>query len=180
MLNNNLIVPGSPNASIIRNRAGKLNGSTRMPPVATNIIDQEAVNLLTDWINSINGYQTYQQWRIAQFGNDVSPNGEPSENPDGDHATNQDEYNTQTDPLDGSSFWNPLVQFDVDSLVFENMANRSVLVETSTDLNIWHLLDVPENDGIPPASTVNKTIFNPLIPAGNGDRHFFRFLMQPR
>ena len=151
-----------------------------MPPLATSIVDQEAVNLLTAWINSMGGYQTYQEWRIAQFGNDTSAEGAPTANPDGDRDNNLAEYNAQTNPQSALSIWNPFVQLNEGSLIFENMANRSVFVETSTDLSNWSILNVPQNDGIPPASTGNKTILTPLIPAGNGDRHFFRFHMRDR
>ncbi|MEP4078665.1 PQQ-dependent sugar dehydrogenase [Haloferula sp.] len=45
-----MIIPGSTLKSIILNRAAETNGYSRMPPLATTVIDQEGVDLLTDWI----------------------------------------------------------------------------------------------------------------------------------
>ncbi|MGJ8651518.1 MAG: PQQ-dependent sugar dehydrogenase [Opitutaceae bacterium] len=44
------IIPGDTANSIILNRAAAANGYLRMPPLATSVIDQEGVALLTDWI----------------------------------------------------------------------------------------------------------------------------------
>ncbi|MGJ8723164.1 MAG: PQQ-dependent sugar dehydrogenase [Roseibacillus sp.] len=46
------VIPGNPNKSMILSLASASNGYTRMPPIATEIIDQEGVTLITDWINN--------------------------------------------------------------------------------------------------------------------------------
>ena len=46
-----LVIPGDTQASIILSRAAATNGYSRMPPLASNVIDQEGVDLLTEWIN---------------------------------------------------------------------------------------------------------------------------------
>ena len=46
-----LVIPGDPANSIILSRASATNGYGCMPPLASNVIDTEGVNLLTDWIN---------------------------------------------------------------------------------------------------------------------------------
>jgi len=46
-----LIIPGDTQNSIILSRASATNGYTRMPPIGSSIIDQEGVDLITDWIN---------------------------------------------------------------------------------------------------------------------------------
>ena len=46
-----LVVPGDTQSSIILSRAAATNGYSRMPPIASNVIDQEGVDLLTEWIN---------------------------------------------------------------------------------------------------------------------------------
>jgi len=45
-----MIIPGSTLKSIILNRSAETNGYSRMPPLATSVVDQEGVDLLTDWI----------------------------------------------------------------------------------------------------------------------------------
>ena len=47
-----LVIPGDTQSSIILSRAAATNGYTRMPPIASNVIDQEGVALLTEWINN--------------------------------------------------------------------------------------------------------------------------------
>ncbi|MGJ8673190.1 PQQ-dependent sugar dehydrogenase [Rubritalea sp.] len=47
-----LIIPGNTTKSIILNRAAESNGYSRMPPLASNVIDQEGVDLIIDWINN--------------------------------------------------------------------------------------------------------------------------------
>ena len=46
-----LVVPGNTQRSIILSRASATNGYSRMPPLATNVIDQEGVDIITEWIN---------------------------------------------------------------------------------------------------------------------------------
>jgi uncharacterized repeat protein (TIGR03806 family) len=47
-----LLAPGDPARSILLERISR-NGQNRMPPVGSNILDSDAIALLTDWINSI-------------------------------------------------------------------------------------------------------------------------------
>ncbi len=47
-----LVIPGDTANSIILNRAAAANGYSRMPPIGSNVIDQEGVALLTEWINN--------------------------------------------------------------------------------------------------------------------------------
>ena len=47
---NKLIVPGDTAHSIVLNRMAVTNGFTRMPPIATNELDQTNIALVTDWI----------------------------------------------------------------------------------------------------------------------------------
>ena len=46
------IAPGSPGQSIILERMQRLD-QNRMPPLASNVVDAQAVSVFTDWINSL-------------------------------------------------------------------------------------------------------------------------------
>ncbi|MFC7337813.1 PQQ-dependent sugar dehydrogenase [Haloferula chungangensis] len=46
-----LVIPGNTAKSMILSLTSHTNGYNRMPPLATDIVDQEGVALLTDWIN---------------------------------------------------------------------------------------------------------------------------------
>jgi mono/diheme cytochrome c family protein len=50
---NRVIAPKSPEHSMILQRMATLEAGRRMPPLASSVIDTEAVNLLTEWINSL-------------------------------------------------------------------------------------------------------------------------------
>ncbi len=149
---NKLVVPGDPARSIVLNRVAATNGFTRMPPIATNVIDQANVALLTDWITGeLADRETYDEWRTSIFGSD--PEGEPGEDPDGDGLSNHAEYLAGTDPLDGSSAFRPALDATNDdfTLRFELPVNRSFLIHTSGDLQTWTPWDIPGNQGLPVA-----------------------------
>ena len=46
-----LMSPGLANKSLIYNRAGRLD-EAQMPPIGTNMVDQQGLLLLEEWINS--------------------------------------------------------------------------------------------------------------------------------
>lgn len=149
---NKLIVPGDTLHSIVLNRIGATNGFTRMPPIGSNLIDSNSVALLTDWImNILPARQTYNDWRLVQFGSTNSPAGDPVFDFDGDGANNRLEYLAGT--LPGSSNSVPWLGLSVTgtqaAILFNVPGNRSVQVETSTNLESWLLWNVPGNAGLP-------------------------------
>ena len=91
--------------SIVLNRVVVADGLTRMPQLGSNELDQEAIALLTAWITQpLPARQTYADWRLARFGSAVSADGAPEAGPDGDRATNREEFLAGTDPLNSQSF----------------------------------------------------------------------------
>lgn len=169
---NNYIVPGDPTHSIAYNRAAGNPGWVRMPPLATNELDLEANQLMLDWINSVDlaNRQTYNEWRIAEFGNDTSPEGEQSANPDGDPMDNFGEYLSNTDPSDANSYLTTDFSTDGSSatVTFTAQSDRTIVVETSTNLINWTVWDVPGNNGVHPTGAV--VLNGPSI----NDKQFFR------
>jgi hypothetical protein len=45
------VIPGNTSKSMILSLASETNGYGRMPPLATDVIDQEGIDLIADWIN---------------------------------------------------------------------------------------------------------------------------------
>ena len=149
---NKLVVPGSTSNSIVYQRVNGTGGFGRMPPLASNAIDQQNAALLSQWItNVLPGRQTYADWRIANFEPDNDPAGAPGEDPDRDGLTNQDEFLAGTNPKNSSSAFRPGVSVAGNSVTlgFNVPANRSYRIHTSTGLSQWSLWDVPENQGLP-------------------------------
>jgi len=148
---NKLVVPGDTAHSIILSRVAVTNNFTRMPPIASNELDQGAITLLTDWIaNKLPARQTYAQWRLARFGSDSSPQGEPGIDADLDGFTNEDEFLHGTLPLNPGSLPALAISSAASTtLLFTLPENRSFRVMSSTDLSGWTLWDVSGNNGLP-------------------------------
>jgi len=93
-----LVVPAHPGQSILFNRSAAANGYSRMPPLATSVIDLEGAQLIADWITQeVEPHLSYPEWRAAKFG--TSPDGDPAANPDGDRFDNTGEWTFGTGPL---------------------------------------------------------------------------------
>ena len=149
---NKLIVPGDPAHSIILNRTAASNGFTRMPPLGSNELDQNSIAMLTDWIQqSLPARQSYETWRQQQMGALSPAQSDPAADADGDGITNRDEFLAGSGPLDGGSFPRlaPGLSIGQFRLDFIAPANRSVQVETSSNLIDWSLWNVPGNHGLP-------------------------------
>ena len=172
---NKLVVPGDATHSIVLNRVAATNGFTRMPPLASNVIDTAAVSLLTTWINGeLATRQTYDAWRTSHFEPDDDPAGEPELDADGDGRSNRDEFLAGTNPLDGNSRLLPLVTQDGETMkiAFSLPANRSFQIKSTADLAEWTPWDVPGNQPLPRKAGLVEIVF-PLEPM-----RFFRVELQ--
>ena len=135
-----LVTPGSADNSIIYNRAAVTNGYTRMPPLASNVVDPEGTQLLLDWINREAPTTTsYEQFRELHFGNLTSLAGDPLQDPDGDGKNNRFEYFTRTDPNDPQSVWTPLFEIEGQNveLSYQPLPDRTIIGYHSFDLETW-------------------------------------------
>ena len=149
-----LLVPGQEERSIIAHRAAARAGYTRMPPLGSNVIDEAGVQLLIDWIeNELPGRESEAQWRARLFG--AAPEGAPTEDPDGDGRTNREEFLSLTNPQ--SAGRPPALALERQPsgwlLSHPALPGRSVVFESSTDLQSWIRIPHPANNGLsrPPA-----------------------------
>ncbi len=148
---------------ILKRLAG--TGLQRMPPLGTNERDLAAETLLTNWINSaLPSRQSFAQWQTTHFSSTTVPNAQAGANPDGDAQNNDLEFQLSESPHVNNPPYLPLVSTasDMFSLTFAHPANRSVLVETSTDFQTWSLWNVPGNAPLFPAAAQQRTLSGPF------------------
>lgn len=161
---NRVIVPGDLARSVLLERIAT-TGEGRMPPLASSVVDLEAVELIAAWItNDLPAYQTYAAWQIAHFGSTNALNSGPHDDADLDGASNHLEYLTATDPQSSNSVWKIGMQAvsSTPRIVFPQVANRAFEVQFAPALASspeWQPLDVPGNE--PFFAATNRTAIVP-------------------
>jgi hypothetical protein len=148
--NGRVIVPGSLEQSRLFSRISSLD-SSHMPPLATTVVNTEAVNLLSEWItNGLANYRSFADWQLAFFNSTDLPSAAPGADPDDDGALNELEYLVGSSPLLGGDAWKISIQPKASSvqILFPRLANRAFEVQFSTNLldsGSWLVLDHPDN-----------------------------------
>ncbi len=176
--NNLLVSPGSTPHSIIWNRIAATNGFTRMPPLGSSELDQAGIQLMSNWIaHELPGWQTYDMWRWAHFGNTNTAEGAPDADPDDDLRNNEEEFLTYSNPTNGDSYHTGGIQLAGPNIeVNYSLFNRSVWVETSPDLLQWSSWPVAGNNGLAAASGEVVRLLAPH----SASNAFFRFRLEAR
>jgi uncharacterized repeat protein (TIGR03806 family) len=168
---NKFLVPGDTSHSMALQRI-QGNGVPRMPPLDSNVLDPDDIQLLTDWIAQLPQRQSFADWQIANFGSTSNPNADPNADPDHDGQSNYLEYLNYTDPNNSASA-SQLASVASSGgqlhLNFTQPANRSALIEISFDLTNWNLWDVSGNlPTYPPGATART------FDISGADHQFFR------
>jgi uncharacterized repeat protein (TIGR03806 family) len=141
-----VIAPGSPMNSMLLSRMST-RGSSQMPPIASHVVDDEGVALITAWINALSGYQSYEQWSLATAGEVL----ERTADFDRDGLSNGGEYLLGLNPVDsGERFGGALISFqvpnEVPTLSFDYLSNRAYEIQYTDDLvSPWQFLNLHEN-----------------------------------
>jgi len=168
---NRVIVPGDANHSMLLKRLSG-NGVPRMPPLATFELDNAGIDLLTQWVAALTTRQSLSTWQTLHFGGTGLPNAQLAADPDGDGNTNAVEFLTLTNPMTSSPKWN--VDLEIGggnmSVDFQHPANRSCVIEISTDLLNWSPWNIPENTHFFPATNTSRTLTAPV----DNTKRFFR------
>ena len=158
---NRVVTPGSAVHSVLLTRLDNL-GPNHMPPLATSVVNQQAVDLIKAWITgSATNFQSYADWQQSYFGSTNAPGSAPWEDPDGDGASNKLEYLTGSNPLQAGDGWavhiaatNQNAEID-----YTRIANRGFEALWTTDISSpssWQPLDVPGNE--PVFAVTNSTV----------------------
>lgn len=144
-----IVKPGSPEDSVLLSRITTL-GPGRMPPLASSVLDAEAITLLSQWItNDLPAYRSFPQWQTERFGSPLPANAASDADADGDGARNYLEYLTDTNPLDAADAWKISASRtgSFPAIVFPQVANRAFQVQVSQTIPpVWTPLDVAGNE----------------------------------
>ncbi len=169
---NRVIAPGSLSNSILFQRVAYL-GAAHMPPLATSVVNTQAVQLLGAWItNGLAGYQSFADWQSYYFGSTNAPNAQALADPDGDGAKNYLEYLTLTVPTNAAAAWGISIARSNGNarIVLPQVANRAIEVQATADPaggNSWSALNLPANAPFFPSSnrtTVVEEAIQPIAP----------------
>ncbi|MBI3851379.1 MAG: PQQ-dependent sugar dehydrogenase [Verrucomicrobia bacterium] len=170
--NNRVLAPGSPADSMMLTRLST-PATLRMPPLASTVLDTQAIGLVSAWItNDLPGYQSFQDWQIANFGATNAPSADPDADPDADHAKNYLEFLTRTDPTNSFDAWTISIALSNGSaqIIFPQIADRGFEVQGTTnffDGNSWSALDVAGNAPVFSISNRTAVVEDFLSPSSN-------------
>jgi hypothetical protein len=165
--NNRVIVPGSLANSILFQRVANM-GSLHMPPLATTVVNSEAVQLLAAWItNELPSYISYATWQTNYFGSTNSPNAAQLADPDNDGSKNYLEYLTGKNPTNSASSWGISITSSNNAahILSPQIANRAVEIQSTTNLfntNSWTPLNTADNAPFFPITNRTTTVTEPI------------------
>ena len=171
-----VIAPGAPDSSEMLERISK-RGAEQMPPLASTVVDTNAVNLLTEWITTqAASVVSFPEWQRSHFSDPAAAAAAAIADPDGDGASNELEFLTGTDPQNRGDAWKisaRLVSGTV-QIHFPRLANRAFEVQSTADPagNAgWQPLDTPDNRPLFPAIASEGVVTDPLP---SDQRRFYR------
>ncbi|MEO6034025.1 MAG: PQQ-dependent sugar dehydrogenase [Verrucomicrobiota bacterium] len=169
--NNAVIKPGSLSQSMLLTRISNL-GAGHMPPLATTVLNTEAINLVSAWItNDLPSYKTFAEWQVFYFGSTNSPNATAQADPDGDGTPNDFEYLLGRNPTNSSDGWKMQVRKtgNTAELSFFQKANRGFEIQSANNLIppiTWNPVNALENrpffSNVDRTNVIQETITNGL------------------
>lgn len=174
---NRVVAPGDPAHSILLSRMS-VRGAAQMPPLASALVDTQAVALVTAWIQSLAGWRSFAQWQLEHFGSTNAAGTGEGGDFDGDGAVNRLEYLLGTQPTNALDAWG-LASLsagtnDTLQLGYLRIANRGFDLQTATNLPdpaAWQSSADPANAPFFAATGAPVTIG---ISASNLPRRFLR------
>ncbi len=153
-------------------------GFGHMPPVATSEVNQEAVDIVKRFIESVVAEdESFEHYTESHFSNPSAVEAESDSDPDGDGLSNYKEFLLKSNPLlSGGEL--ELQYFEVNqnlNLSFNSIPGRRIELEFKNDFSesdSWQLLGVPGSVSSYPASSESVEILD--INILNNDHRYYR------
>ena len=165
---NRVVVPGDAAHSMLLTRIANFTPLPHMPPLATSVLNTEAVNLMRDWIaQDLPGYESFAQWQTRLFGSSTAENARPDADPDGDGAVNRLEYLVGSNPTNSSDGWRIQIRRATNGvdIIYPQVANRGFEVQATTSAAnpfYWTPLDIYENRPLFSATNGMRVVRDPV------------------
>jgi hypothetical protein len=165
---NRVIKPGSTDLSMLLQRISR-RGPGQMPPISTTVVDTNAVQLLTQWIEGeASEFQSFEQWQAEHFSDPQAGEAAAGADPDNDRSGNYLEFLLGTDPKTPEAPWSISAKTTGDSVQihFSQIPRRGFEVQATTNLfspTLWRPLDVPGNEPFFSSTTLDKIVADPAI-----------------
>jgi uncharacterized repeat protein (TIGR03806 family) len=172
-----LISPGAEERSVIIHRAADRNGYSRMPPLATSVTDPSGVQLLIDWVESMDpSRRSFAAWTTEHLGSLPPEDQLATADPDGDGRDNRSEFLAHTDPNAADSAPSPTISIadNLMEITFPVLPGRGMILESSSNLAEWTDWPAPGNDGLERSAPWQIEV---LVEPGN---RFFRARIEER
>ena len=170
-----IIVRGDHARSMLLNRIDR-RGAHQMPPLASERIDTQAVALISAWITSLAGYQTYDEWAATELIGQPPAERARTADPDADGMTNEDEWRLRRNPLDPTDAW-VMEMPEPGRVRFERPAGLPAFIQHTVDLlqPDWRIVDHPDNTWhVAASNTLNEVLLIENAPQGH-----YRLTAQP-
>ena len=141
-----LIVPGNLERSEIFQRISN-EGSRRMPPVGSHLLDPEGIDLIKRWITETLSHKTFAEWQ-QHFSSTFSVQElEPTGDTDHDGWNNLSEYHLGTDPTFALDRWRLRLDVSRETLFIPNPPGIELRLESSLFLGNaveWEPVEISE------------------------------------
>ncbi len=179
---NQLIVPGHPESSVLLYRMQHA-GALRMPPLGSDVIDQNGLDLISRWIVEMGQSPAlYEDWVAPFLGGLPDESAAWDNDADNDGESNFVEFLTRQNPLSGHTAWRARAQFENGfiRILFPRIAGRIFRVEWANSLgfaNAWQPLDEAGNR--PFVSSANGTASVLDSRPALGNRYYRVRILQP-
>lgn len=120
-----VVVPGNLDHSELFERIST-SSSKRMPPVGSHVLDDQGIELVRQWIASLDASRNYSQWKKTAFGDIPNDQTKPDFDADGDGWSNVAEFYLGTDPSLKLDRWRMLIDRNNLTLSFPKITHPEV------------------------------------------------------